>query len=93
MSDPLWDYIDWRLDRDEPRFIVEPEDLLDLSAPEREGTDRRVWQHATACDVTVDFIDASDGDTESATAGDTPLLRIAITDTDEITQRVKPAKE
>lgn len=86
-GDPLWDYVDGRLDADTERHIIEPEDLLDLSAPEREGIDR-----LPLCEVAVDFIDDALDDTECATAGDTPLLpRIAVTD--DITQRCKPVKE
>lgn len=85
-GDPLWDYVDSRLDADTEPHIIEPEELLGLDAWEREGVDR-----LPLCEVAVDFIDAADDETESATAGDTPLLRIHVSD--EITQRVKPAKE
>lgn len=86
-GDPLWDYVDDRLDGDEPRYIIEVEELLGLDAWEREGVDR-----LPLCAVQVDFIDDALDETESATAGDTPLLaRIHVSD--EITQRVKPAKE
>lgn len=90
------DYLDQLIDQreqhergDDPPFIIEPEDLLGLDAWEREGVDRHAL---TACAVQVDFIDASDEDTECATAGDTPLLlRIAVTD--DITQRTNTIKE
>lgn len=90
-GDPLWDYIDSRLDDDEPPFIIEPEDLLGLTDHAAEGTDRSVLRYAACCEVKVDFIDAADDETESATAGDPPLLRIAITD--DITQRTNTIKE
>lgn len=87
------DYLDQLIDQreqrergDDPPFIIEPEDLLGLDAWEREGVDR-----LPLCEVAVDFIDAADEETESATAGDTPLLRIAITD--DITQRTNTIKE
>lgn len=90
-GDPLTDYIDSRLDDGEPRFIIEPEDLLGLTDYAAEGTDRSLLATAAACCVEVDFIDADTFDTERATAGDTPLLRIHVSD--DITQRVNTIKE
>lgn len=91
-GDPLWDYVDSRLDADTEPHIIEPEDLLGLTDHAAEGTDRSVLRYAACCEVAVDFIDASDAETECATAGDTPLLlRIAVTD--DITQRTNTIKE
>ena len=90
-GDPLWNYVDDRLDADEPRFIIEPEDLLGLTDYAAEGTDRSLLATAASCDVTVDFIDADTFDTERATAGDTPIIRVHVCD--DITTRTNTIKE